>query len=403
MRSTSGISGTRSPLFASAALAAGPHAAPAVQIFGGINIQFPKKRGRRDEGPMTRFATRALAAAGAALLVFLLGILAGPVRASEGDEDEPETPPAKPAAPPLAGGGASAQELANQIANPAAPVTSLQLRNIVTPWIEGTSGSADVFQFSPSTDRPLRLAAGRPDRQDHDADRRLGAGAPADGDGRHDAFRPLLVQGAVGALGGRPDLRLPDGQPARPRRREVPGRPRRGGDVHGAQGPYGGAILQAPISFAGSSDRPPVAQLIVSPTVTYTFAGGWFGGMTDYNWTVDFRTGDTTIPIGLQLGRVVRIGRLPVSISAEAGRAVVRPPGRRIPAGSSGSSSPPSSASTLARRRRRRSSCGRSPVPEAGFDASAARHRAVSRRDFVTALSAETPVLAKGRCKKSGP
>ena len=92
-----------------------------------------------------------------------------------------------------------------------------------------------------------------------------------------------------------------------------------------------GAILQAPISFAGSSDRPPVAQLIVSPTVTYTFAGGWFGGMTDYNWTVDFRTGDATIPIGLQLGRVVRIGRLPVSISAEAGRAVVRPPGTPNP------------------------------------------------------------------------
>ena len=98
---------------------------------------------------MRRFATSALPAAGAALLVLLVGLTAGPVRAADGDEDQPATPPANPAAPPLAGGGASAQELANQIANPAAPVTSLQLRNIVTPWIEGTSGAADVFQFQP--------------------------------------------------------------------------------------------------------------------------------------------------------------------------------------------------------------------------------------------------------------
>ena len=74
-----------------------------------------------------------------------------------------------------------------------------------------------------------------------------------------------------------------------------------------------------------------MAQLIVSPTVTYTFAGGWFGGHDGLQWTVDFWTGDTMIPIGLQLGKVFRTGRLPGSISVEAGRAVVRPPGTLNP------------------------------------------------------------------------
>ncbi len=67
-------------------------------------------------------------------------------------------------------------------------------------------------------------------------------------------------------------------------------------------------------------------QLIVTPTLYYNFEDGWFVGLSDYNWTFDWKdNGDALIPLGLQVGKVVHIGSQPINLSVEAGRAVARP------------------------------------------------------------------------------
>ena len=58
--------------------------------------------------------------------------------------------PASPATPtqPQPGVG-DARELANQVSNPAAPLTLLQFRDILFPSVEGTNGATNVFQIQP--------------------------------------------------------------------------------------------------------------------------------------------------------------------------------------------------------------------------------------------------------------
>jgi len=93
-----------------------------------------------------------------------------------------------------------------------------------------------------------------------------------------------------------------------------------------------GAVVQNPISYAGSPNRPGVNQMIITPTFTFNLAQGWFVGMSDYNWTVNWeKDGAMTLPLGVQVGRVVRIGKQPVSLSVQAGGTAVRPAGTPNP------------------------------------------------------------------------
>jgi hypothetical protein len=55
---------------------------------------------------------------------------------------------------------------------------------------------------------------------------------------------------------------------------------------------------------------------------------GWFAGLTDYSWTFNWRTSASDaplVPLGIQVGKVVRIGKQPVSLSVEAARAAWKP------------------------------------------------------------------------------
>lgn len=63
------------------------------------------------------------------------------------------------------------------------------------------------------------------------------------------------------------------------------------------------------------------------------FASVWdFVGMSDYNWTFDWENGGAvTFPLGAQVGKVVRIGKQPVSLSIEAGGVATRPSGTPNP------------------------------------------------------------------------
>ena len=87
-----------------------------------------------------------------------------------------------------------------------------------------------------------------------------------------------------------------------------------------------GAVWQNPFSFAGDSDRAGVNNLIITPTLTYTLEKGWFAGLSDFNWTFDWKDdGAATLLLGLQVGRVFVIGKQDVSLSFEAGGAAARP------------------------------------------------------------------------------
>ena len=87
-----------------------------------------------------------------------------------------------------------------------------------------------------------------------------------------------------------------------------------------------GAIIQNPISYAGSPNRPAVNNMIITPTFTFNLAEGWFVGLSDYNFNFNWENGGAaTVPLGLQVGKVVTLGKQPVSLSVEAGGAAVRP------------------------------------------------------------------------------
>lgn len=86
-----------------------------------------------------------------------------------------------------------------------------------------------------------------------------------------------------------------------------------------------GALIQNPISIGGDSTRAAVNQLQVTPTLTYSLRGGWFVGLGDFNWTLDWEAGTTLIPLVLQFGKVTKIGKQGVSLSAEVGPWVVHP------------------------------------------------------------------------------
>lgn len=87
-----------------------------------------------------------------------------------------------------------------------------------------------------------------------------------------------------------------------------------------------GAVAQNPISFAGSSDRPAVNSLLITPTITYNLPHGWFAGYSDFEWMFDWQNGGAaTIPLGGQVGKIFKLGRVPVSLSLEGACFPVRP------------------------------------------------------------------------------
>jgi hypothetical protein len=90
-----------------------------------------------------------------------------------------------------------------------------------------------------------------------------------------------------------------------------------------------GAVAQNPISYAGSPQRDDVNNLIITPTLTFNLAEGWFVGLSDFDWTFDWEDGGAaTVPVGMQVGRVIHMGRQPISLSFEAGGTVAQPSGQ---------------------------------------------------------------------------
>ena len=87
-----------------------------------------------------------------------------------------------------------------------------------------------------------------------------------------------------------------------------------------------GMILQNPISFAGDGDRPGVNMLLFQPIAQYNLPKGWYVGMGDFTWLFDWKDdGAATIPLALQVGRVLPFLGQQWNLGLEGAYTVVHP------------------------------------------------------------------------------
>ena len=89
-----------------------------------------------------------------------------------------------------------------------------------------------------------------------------------------------------------------------------------------------GAFAQNWTSFAGDSNRPDVNQMNFQPIAAYFLPGGWsigYSGNVLANWKSDSARNVWTVPIGIGVGKVVKLGPLPVKISLGIQYMVQRP------------------------------------------------------------------------------
>lgn len=75
-----------------------------------------------------------------------------------------------------------------------------------------------------------------------------------------------------------------------------------------------GALANHIWSVAGSSDRPSVSSSFVQPFAVYTTPTAWSVGL-QAEATYDWKRSDASVPMTFFVGKVVRIGGLPVQIS----------------------------------------------------------------------------------------
>jgi len=227
-----------------------------------------------------------------------------------------------------AGTVAGAKELANQVNNPTEPITLLQLRGLFAPAWAGAPGGATSIE----TEFVLPIARGRlipvmqltrttlpylwlPDD----------AGGVA-GFGDLNYFDIGLIPAKWGRWGPGITAVVPTGASttALSAGKWQIG-PALAVIITSIPDLQFGLVLQNPISFAGPAERPTVNALTVSPTLTYNFPGGWFAGYSDFAMQFDWENGGAaTVPVGLQVGKVLRLGKRPFVFSAEAATLVAR-------------------------------------------------------------------------------
>jgi hypothetical protein len=231
-------------------------------------------------------------------------------------------------------GTAAAQVLANQANNPTAPLTLFQFRDIWVPSAHPANGIKNVLELQPVV--PIGPFEWLPLVQLVKMTLPLLGTTPAPGSvtgaGDLAVFDLFTVNQSWGRWGFGPYLVFPTASQEALGQGKYQAGPAAGVIYTGIRNLIAGVVLQNPISYAGSSSRPAVNQLLVAPTLTYNLAKGWFVGLSDFQWTFDWKNnGAATIPAGVQMGKVLRIGKQPTSLSIEIGRAAARPGGTPDP------------------------------------------------------------------------
>ncbi len=79
-----------------------------------------------------------------------------------------------------------------------------------------------------------------------------------------------------------------------------------------------GLFNQNLFRFAGDDDRAYTKISSLQPILNYTLGGGWNIGTGDIQYVYDWESTQwVSLPIGIQLGKLVRFGKLPVIFSAQ--------------------------------------------------------------------------------------
>lgn len=257
--------------------------------------------------------------------------------------------PAPDSQTPAASSGAkiSAQELANQVNNPSAPLTYIQSRDILLPSVDGQKGPISALQLQPVVPVgpfhafpfvqlvkvTVPFLVSTPGIAPPITCPVCGNGTTGvTGMGDLQVFDLVTVKQSWGRWGFGPALVFPTATETQLGAGKYQAGPAFALIYSGIKNLTAGFVIQNPISYAGAPHRANVNQMIIAPTFTYSLNEGWFLGMSDFNLTWNWENGNAaTVPLGVQVGKVVRIGKQPFSISVEAGGAAVRPPGSPNP------------------------------------------------------------------------
>jgi hypothetical protein len=99
--------------------------------------------------------------------------------------------------------------------------------------------------------------------------------------------------------------------------------------VHTARPWIYGALVNTVFSLGGTSGPAGTSYVLttINPFLNYNFEGGWFIGanlISTANW--DAGGEKWTLPVGMQGGRLVKIGKLPVNLLVGAYYNALRPP-----------------------------------------------------------------------------
>ena len=226
------------------------------------------------------------------------------------------------------------QKLASEVNNPAAPLTYLQVRDVLLPQVAGTDGATNALEFQPvlpvgpfdalpfvqliKITMPVLVTLPEP--------------ASASGIGDLEFFDLATIKAPFGRYGVGFALVFPTASSALLGAGKWQAGPAAALVYSKLKNLVVGVVLENPISFAGDSNRADVNELIVIPTLTYNMPKGWFAGLGDYSITFDWEDGGAaTVPLGVQLGKLVKIGKRPISLSVEAGKYAARPAGTPDP------------------------------------------------------------------------
>ena len=91
------------------------------------------------------------------------------------------------------------------------------------------------------------------------------------------------------------------------------------------RGPWTAGMLANHVwSFAGEGDREDLSNTFVQPFVAYTWPSAWTASVqteSSYNWKAE----QWSVPVNVALSKLVRIGRLPVSLQGGVGYWVESP------------------------------------------------------------------------------
>jgi len=88
-----------------------------------------------------------------------------------------------------------------------------------------------------------------------------------------------------------------------------------------------GALVQNLWSYAGDGDREEVNQFLIQPFLNYNLPKGWYlstGPSITANWRAHGKD-RWTVPVGGGVGKIMKIGKLPVNMSLRAYYNVMRP------------------------------------------------------------------------------